>query len=290
VPRVEEPPAERRAGAVSAGLLPTDPVRRRIILVLGEAEMRLYKSRQDLRQILVSDGVAVLRPAPGLEKSEQGELERKLEKLGLLQSKAVLIQNPYRPDEYLNAGNDPEEAVARAKIQAFLHLCQLLGAARVTAKSVTETEDASSSTFDVSGGAIANIGPVNAAHSQKADSLEKLARKLSYTQENASGQADILAAWEFLRSHGLEWDQDFVYLVETVQAERNPVARLTVRMDTKAATDQIRSRLSKVNASLAQLEGSSRREFHGRAHFSFQAEVIFSKPDSPALPTHGGVQ
>lgn len=138
-------PSSDNSIETAARLFPSDPARRRAILVLTQHDIEKCAFEPDAAQaLLAEEELHVLR----LPICAQGNLPCALQNLverGLARPGGMLVQSPYDPDTYEDASHAAQR-FALAKHMHFSTLCMHLGAKEVTVEQVdlvTRTEQTS---------------------------------------------------------------------------------------------------------------------------------------------------
>jgi hypothetical protein len=253
--------------------LPAEPGRRRVIVVLTDAQYRYFQQDQSLRFLLTEYEVAICRPA---DKSmrQGGGLEAQLDRRQLLRPGAVLIQNPYDETSYFDAEVAAEE-LFNAKVNAFLRLCQLLGAEKVEATSILRVGAGEGRNVPVTANAETPYGGLEISAGVKTDRRGSSAEELKFTREFAAGPPDIPAAEAHLESTRLAADTNLASLVAARADLNNPLRRQRFVIETKVDSERFRAILGRVAAPLASLNVGVDSHTTLTHYYRYQADVVF---------------
>jgi hypothetical protein len=244
--------------------LPQEAKNRRIIVVVSPVDLRHQMASTSARRLASESGVAIL-PEPSSPPRE-GSVDRRLYERNLLSSGFVLLQDPYRADDYFRA-ESTELEVARAKIHAFQHLCQLLGAVSVNVTSSYMADKSGNRVINING----SLAGQKVSHQQDLTHFSRLAQELQYIQKNVARDPDYRGAEQYLTQMGIS-DRDFDYLIT---AAENGAHSLTVLLSTKAETDQLRARLATLDTLKISGKYSGQDGAKIRHHIQFKCEVSF---------------
>lgn len=211
--------------------LPARPSRRRVLVVLDEADADRLQyegwgelgSRSDVAVVNADDEVD--QDAPVLSH---------LERRGLLVPGNILVQNPYRTERYEVASADAGDQFAIEKFAIFSHLCQRLGARRVTASALANSR--TGQTIDLE--AEAGKGPLKIGARGELDRLEKLATKLQWKDTYGGSSPDLRAARELLVVHALDHDTALSSLIDAREYSANPHRERELTVDLSAESNK----------------------------------------------------
>lgn len=212
-------------------MLPVRAAERVVIYVVDtiDIERMEYEGSFDPRDahVAVLDGTAA---------EPDDTLKNELDRRGLLIAGNILVQNPYRPEEYATI-HSAAENFALDKFSIFSQLCQKLGAQSVRMRTLEETRGGKSMTVDIDGGnVITRAGGRGSALSAAAQTI--LSQKdMSDTFDG--GEPDIRAARELLRENRLDADPMLRSLVDSRAHLANPHKTRHISVDLSQETANI---------------------------------------------------
>lgn len=252
-------------------VLPELPSKRRIILVLSNSDRQRFRVSPELRALATEPDVAIVSEPSSARNLP--DLDRYLYDRDMLQNGSILIQNPYDINDYFLLGESEAQAV-RAKVHAFLRLCTLLGATDVKVTAVEHIGAAFRTERELAGGR-GSKGLKAATYSVDDQAMRQLMRDFSYRQVNHAVKRDALEAKQFAMDKRILWDRDLNYFLDAAGGERSHVDRLTVMINTREASESVRSRVFRVKTRAASFGSFRERSTHTAVEAIFSCEVIF---------------
>jgi len=193
---------------MSHGTFPTDPSRRKAILVLSEHDVERCAYEPGVARELMIDETYVLQ-APLREQQGCTPALQRLIDARLIQAGTLLIQNPYDCDSYEEATLAPQR-FALAKHMYFSMICMHLGAKEVVVDQIHVHTGSSVLTIEAQAERAGSTGQVDGKHEE----LEKLRAQMHLRDVFEGGAADIEAAEHLLRQTGLSTDLNIRTLIE----------------------------------------------------------------------------
>lgn len=187
---------------------PSDPSRRKAILVLQDHDIEKCVYEPGAAQALLDEEAYVLRFPLRL----QGEVPTSLQNLldaGLARPGNMLVQNPYDADTYEEAAIAPTR-FALAKHMYFSTLCMHLGAKEVIVEQIDLRMQSGKSTLDLKG----ERAGVSAQTTIEVEELEQFRSQMHLRDEFDGGPANVAAAEQLLRRTGLWADPNMRTLIE----------------------------------------------------------------------------
>jgi hypothetical protein len=247
--------------------LPSRPSQRQVIVVMDpvEADRALVG---DIRELMRQSEVAVLSSQP--DHSIAGDLVKGLERRRLLQPKSVLLQSPYHRDDYQLA-EEASQIFIIQKFAAFIRLCQLVGAKKVTVKSLQDKKTKEQISFDAEGRYAAVKGTAKAERRE----LEDLASRLSWSEEFAGTDADVEAARLFLTDLGLDGDPIMYSLVDGRSDTRNITKRRTLTIDLSEEGSRVIEAAAGLNLAVGGVKTNLKKVAEQSSRFQVTYEVAF---------------
>ena len=247
--------------------LPVEPERRRILMVLDEPSFTRLSYEKNGPALLYSDELHVVR----LPLKQRGPLFEKLGAKALLHTGSVLLQSPFDPDDYEKI-ESAEEHFARLKLYHFTHLCQLLGARRVTVEQLEISSEKGTDVVQLDGAAPG----VLATGKLKMEETQRLRRQFSMSTQFAGSSADVNAARSYLAQHRLSGDQIVASMVE-LAASANRVTSQRVHLH---LSDETRRNIDAVTqlalpTFLTAMEARWRSAREHKREFSLRLQVDF---------------
>ena len=210
--------------------LPLEPSHRQIVVVLDQVAIDRL-DMDDSRSLVRRTDVAVLnadRPASGTS-----SLVARLALERLLAPGNVLIQSPYKADQYVDAEDAPE-SFALDKFGVLSMVAQQLGAKSVSVTSVED--DRTEDRWDAGGEA--GLGAVRGTLSAKRSRAASFARKVQLHDEFTGGPADLDAAEAHLDEWSLGHDRDLRRLVEARRIQNNSLKTRKLTVDLSRETER----------------------------------------------------
>jgi hypothetical protein len=193
---------------MATGAFPSDPSRRRAILVLGQYEVEKCAYEPGAEHLLLDEEAYVLQ----IPHQVQGETPAALQNLldaGLARPGARLVQSPYDADTYEDALLAPHR-FALAKLMHFSTLCKHVGAKEVSAEQITLRTRHGMTTLDLKGERSRGSAQVTV----ESEELEKVRAQIHLRDEFAGGPPDVAAAEQLLRRTGLWSDPNMRAIIE----------------------------------------------------------------------------
>ncbi|WP_448481930.1 hypothetical protein [Pseudoxanthomonas mexicana] len=193
---------------MTTGSFPSNPGKRKAILVLREHDIERCAYEPGAAQSLFDDEAYVLQ----FPLCPQGEIQAALQNVmdaGLASPGNMLVQSPYDLDTYEEATVAPQR-FALAKHMYFSTLCMHLGAKEVVVDQVDLRTLSGKSTLDVKGERLGATAQVKV----ETEELEKFRAQMNLRDEFEGGPADVGAAERLLRRTGLLADPNMRTLIE----------------------------------------------------------------------------
>jgi hypothetical protein len=163
-------------------------------------------------------------------------LKNDLLRQGLLIPGSVLLQNPYRPQQYASI-SEAAEKFALDKYFIFSLLCQQLGALTVQIQAVEETRGKKSQRMEIKGGnRLTGAKGHGKAHSA---TVESILSQQELSDTFAGGEPNIEAAEELLRRHRLDDDPVLRSLVDSRAHLANPHKKRHITLDLSRETERL---------------------------------------------------
>jgi hypothetical protein len=246
--------------------LPERHSQRRLIIVLDVVDYDGLEIRGDY-ELFHRPDIAVMKwPA---ESSDA--LADRLERQGLAVPGAVLLQSPYYADDYA-AEEGCAEHFAQQKIAIFSRLCQLLGARRVTAEVIKDTEKG----FEITASAGAGRGGIGGSVSGGYEGIARVAESMAWSDEYTGHTADVDAALALLSSTNLDRDPPLRSLVEARGLTKNAhVSRVLTISLTNESRKTFELALSLVIPETVSASGTFRRQQSRMATYVVTYNVLF---------------
>ena len=243
------------------------PRNRRVILVISQAQVRVYYSDRRLRRLFLEDEFSIVEEPASPPRA--GTLGRWLFDREMMVAGNVLIQNPYKLDSYFDA-SVAEGEILRAKNHAFLMLCQILGASSVDIQSMVGRSIEDSNELRGKFQADSLVGLAEKTRTQ----IVKLTRQLENHARLDPQQPNILAARQFINDCGLH-EQVFDDLIEAV--EQGTLRSQEIYVDAHDELSNLETRLAKIEGSRGGLDLRDKRRESSESHISFKCTVTFDR-------------
>lgn len=188
------------------GDVPSHAAERRVIVALDNSDFAdLELNDRDGR--FSNKQVAIVN-ADEVRNSTRPDVAR-LVRQGLLEPNAVLVQSPFRNQNYLRI-QESEHALAVEKFLAISNVCGMLGASRLEVREVETTTQRRSLGGALKAGAKGITPEVRA----KSETAEEFKRELSLLDSFVGGQSDPDAASQFLVDLNLDGDYQMRSLID----------------------------------------------------------------------------
>lgn len=210
--------------------IPDDPSRRRLIVVLDETGYERLDYDDAASALARRQEIAIMKWPADVDDA----LATRLQRQGVASPGSVLIQSPYRHDEYVAEANAPD-AFALEKAAIFVRLCQLLGAKKVSVE-VLEDERNRRKTRTT---AQAGKGPVKVSGELELESFDNVASNISWIDTYEGCEPDALRASALLRAHNLDHDPTLRSLVEACEDGSNRQKTRTLTIDLSRDSNQL---------------------------------------------------
>jgi len=193
---------------MTTGTFPSNPSRRKAILVLQDYDIERCSYEPGAAQALLDEEAYVLQFPLCMEKEAPKALQN-IHDAGLARPGHILIQSPYDTNTYEEASLAVQR-FALAKHMYFSMLCMHLGAKEVGVEQVHIHTSSGKSTLDVKGGNSRASAQVNVEEEE----LERFHAKMNLCDEFEGGLADVEAGEQLLRRTGLWADPNMRILME----------------------------------------------------------------------------
>lgn len=209
---------------MSTGSFPSDPGRRRAILVLQQHEVERCQYEPGAERALVDDETYVL-PLPLAVDDASHQALRTLSEAGLLRPNSMLVQSPFDVDSYEEAHLAPQR-FALAKHMYFSALCRHLGATEVSVEQITLNTSKGEQSLDVKASRLGAKGGATV----KSEDLSKVMSQMDLHDEFTGGAPDVPAAERLLRRAGLWGDPSMRSLIEMRRDGANQIKSRRVKL------------------------------------------------------------
>jgi hypothetical protein len=197
------------------------------ILVLRRHDIERSKIDREGMDLLLNDQIRIIE----YPLVERDALIDELEEQGLIQPGAVLIQSPFKANEY-ELADEAAETFALEKYSLIALICQHLGARKVTVKSV----DAKTSEDKIGGGAKVGNAAAKVTATISHEKLDKFKQNITLVQEYDGGDTDTDSALNLLKARRLAGDRVLRNLIEARGNSKNPVKRHSLIVDLSRET------------------------------------------------------
>lgn len=194
--------------AMAAGLFPSDPISRKVILVLQQHDVEKCYYEPGAAQTLLDEETYVLQWPLSMQSEIPSALQNLLD-AGLARPGSILVQNPYDVDTYEDASLAPQR-FALAKHMHFSTLCMHLGAKEVSVEQIDLRTRTGKTSLDVKGDRPGG----NAQIMVESEELDKFRAQMHLRDEFTGGPPDVAAAERLLRRTGLWSDPNMRTLIE----------------------------------------------------------------------------
>lgn len=220
---------------MATGSFPTDPSRRRVVLVLTQHDAERCAYEPEAGRILLDEETFVLQLPVRLEDNVAGALQNIID-ARLARPGAMLVQSPFELDSY----EDVVLATQRFALEKhlwFSNLCMYLGAKKVSVEQIDLRTRSGKSTLEIGAELVRGSGQATFEPGE----LEKFRARLNLRDEFAGGPPDLVAAEKLLRSKGLWSDATMRGFVELFRDGSN---RLKSRRLTLSLSSEIKKNLN----------------------------------------------
>ncbi|EHK63377.1 hypothetical protein [Achromobacter arsenitoxydans] len=213
-----------------AGIFPSDPSRRKAILVLQQHDLEKCAYEPGAAKSLFDEETHILQ-FPARQQGAVPQALRNIVDAGLDRPGSVLVQSPFDADTYEEASLAPQR-FALAKHMYFSTLCMYLGAKEVSVEQIDLRTRTGKSSASVKGD---GLGASADGHVQ-AEELERFRAQLNLRDEFAGAAPDIPAAEGLLRRTGLLADLNMRTLLEMRRGSMNHLLtrKLTLSLSNEA--------------------------------------------------------
>jgi hypothetical protein len=206
--------------------IPSDPDRRKVIVVLNEHNMRRCAYERDGVKHLLNDHTHVLQvPLP-----EAGDAL--LAKTNILDGRlatpgCILIQSPFDTNRYEDASSAPQN-FAYEKHMHFSLLCKHLGAKEILVKQIDVVTREGVRTIGLT---VERAGLLRLEGKTKKADEESFLRRFELRDTFVGAPPALAAADDLLRKTGLCKDADMLALVEMRRSETNPLLSRSLKIN-----------------------------------------------------------
>jgi len=207
---------------MGTGSFPSDPSRRRAVLVLQEHDIEKCAYEQGTAQALLDDEAYVL-PFPVRTQGEFPVALQNIVRAGLARPGNMLVQSPYDVDSYEEASLAPQR-FALAKHCYFSMLCMHLGAKEVVVEQIDLRTRSGKSSLDLKAKKVV----AGAELSGHTEDLEKFRAEMNLRDEFEGGPANVAEAERLLRRTGLWGDPNMRTLFEMRRDGANQIKTRTL--------------------------------------------------------------
>jgi len=222
---------------MTTGSFPSDPNRRKVVLVLQQHDVEKCAYEQGAAQALLDDEAYVLQVPLRIQGEAPSALQNLLD-ARLAHPGGMLVQNPYDVDTYEDASLAPQR-FALAKHMYFSTLCMHLGAKTASVEQIDLRTRTGKTTLDVKGERLGGSAQLTV----ESQELEKFRAQMHLRDEFAGGPPDVAAAERLLRRTGLWSDPSMRTLIEM---RRDGSNRLMTRKLVLSLSSEARSNLNVV--------------------------------------------
>lgn len=215
---------------MTTGSFPTDPCRRKAILVLQKHDIEKCAYEPEAAETLLDEEVYIL-PYPDQNKQYNSIALQNIYASGLASPGSVLIQSPFDPDNYEEA-TLATQRFALEKHMYFSKLCLLLGAKQV----IVEQIDLQTRSTKLSINANGEITGKKEGVELESSELENLRSQMDLCDNFTGGIPDIQAAENLLRKNGIWSDPSMRNLVEMRREGANQLLsrKLTLNLSSES--------------------------------------------------------
>ncbi|EFQ84272.1 hypothetical protein HMPREF0063_10988 [Aeromicrobium marinum DSM 15272] len=247
--------------------LPDRPEERRIIIV---------RSPQDYEQVDFEETSEVTRNGDVAFVSSQpersaGQLVLDLQRRGLLEAGAVLVQNPFNPLSYFRI-DDAEDQIGIRKSHLIVQLCQVLGASKVSV--ISARDEKHNLEMRVEAGLVVPRGSLKGEGNRKR--LESFVASASIIDElTGSAAPDIETARDLLERAGLDDDIALHQLVVARAHPTNTLRKRTVKVNMTQEASRTIDAVIEARHLLAKAGGKFRSSEVRRTSVTFTYEIEF---------------
>lgn len=209
---------------------PSDPNRRRTILILSQNDIERCEYEEGSAKLLDDDEIHVLRyPIP--EQKETPIAIKNIIGIGAYRPGSILVQSPYDTDVY-ESFDLALQRFSLDKHMYFSTLCMHLGAKAVSVEQVSITEGSRKYSLDAGG----EYKGIDVQVSGAREELDQLREKINLHDEYAGGEPDIDSAEKLLHRYQLWSDTAMRSLIEARRAERNPIKARNLTLNLSSET------------------------------------------------------
>jgi hypothetical protein len=275
LPRIKLP---TKKGAAVKTVLPPDPARRQVIVAMTKADRARCQANREGRVFIGRREVAVVELPLSARALERDDLLDRLDSSHRLDPGTMLVQNPFRPDVYVEAEKAPE-TIARAKLFHVSQMCQILGAQTVAIEEITREDSSSTQTWSAGGKA---TGRGRFEGSTQGGKLDTLVREVQMFHRFEGDAPDIAAAEQYLREHGLSGDAQLEALVEMCGRD-NRLLEHRLHVSTQAELQRVREVVSNLKLPLHRLQAQIEAASTEAASYSFRIAVVIA-PQAASVP------
>jgi len=278
--------------SLPSGALPVRSQDRRVIAVVDNALERRLKTKagQSMRKVLTLPGVFKFH----IDDTQGDPLATELDRVGLLRPGAILVQNPYDPDEYFEM-QGAEESIAKSAAHTWVEICEKLGATRVQVRIIAATSERTATLGEVAASATLVGQSGNLESSSQEDGFETASTDMEYVRVYVHHAPDYQDARRLIMERGLSWDSDLRGLVEQFATAGKAPTSHHDRHSTRSAFERIGVSVQRLRADASaiwlqdgELVERQAQQSGGERAYSFDLEVTFGQ-SVEAEDGNGGV-
>jgi hypothetical protein len=229
---------------------------RRLLVFVGPGRRDALQASLEGKTLLRDPSAEVVEYPVAPDVLEASPILTRLAGRGEIDSNAVLVLHPHVPGRFVQLA-EFADVVALSKIRITTDLCRRLGASRVSVEEATVDSAAGEAKWSVKAG----NETADASVAVEQSHLEELMRSVETHDVYDGGPPNTESAWELLRTHGLEDDEEFRELIALRQGE-NPLRSRTIQVRTRTEVAKARGLVAKVRVALptvgVEVETSSR--------------------------------
>lgn len=212
VSSTSKPPTGTDSGkefkTMPTGSFPSDPAKRRAILILQKHDVEKCFYEQGAAKALLDDEVHILQ-LPARPESEISTALQNILDAGLARPRSMLVQSPYDSDTYEEASLAPQR-YALAKHMLFSTFCMRLGAKEVSVDQIENQTRTGKVTLEVKGKRLGSSAELTVEQKE----IAKIAVQMNLRYEFTGGPPDLGGAEQLLRRTGLWADSGMRSLLE----------------------------------------------------------------------------
>lgn len=255
--------------AMTMGLFPNDPAKRRAILVLKEHDIERCGYEKGAGEIILNEEVYIL-PYP-ISSQESNRILQDIAASGLDRSGNLLVQSPFNSEHYENV-SEANNKFALEKYMYFSQLCMILGAKEVIVEQIkmqTQTQQAS---FDAQARYLVAQGKA----SYNSEEFQKFCSQFSLRDNFEGGEPDIEKAEAFLRQKNMFRESNMQTLLQMRQLNNNKLQTRKLSINLSSETQNRLGLVGRLNIpSFIKLSAEYQSIVKNSAEYTLTLEVKF---------------